>query len=74
MRIRVVPIDRHGRNAEDLRHFARGQGEHVRLGFALYHERRDPSQGGLLVSQPLKILARLGVGDRGRHEFVPRLA
>jgi hypothetical protein len=74
MRIRVVSIDRHYWTAEDPRHFSRGQGEYVRLGFALYNECRDPSQGGLLVSQPLKILARLGVGDPGRLELVPRLA
>ncbi|HSY25599.1 MAG TPA: hypothetical protein VK841_25950 [Polyangiaceae bacterium] len=72
MRIRVVSIDRHYSNAEDMRHFSRGQGEYVRLSFALYDKCRDSSQGGLLVSQPREVLARLGVGDRGRHELRER--
>lgn len=71
MRIRVVSIDRHYVNAEDLRHFSRGQGEYVRLGFALYDECRDPSQRRLLLRE----LYELGCPRRDlRLELVPRLA
>src|SRR5580693_756331 len=71
VRIRVVSIDRHYVNAEDLRHFSCGQGEYVRLGFALYAECRDPSQRRLLLGE----LYELGCPRRDlRLELVPRLA
>src|ERR1700733_12891642 len=69
MRLGVVSIDRHRWNAEDLRPFPCGQGEYVRLGFAVYPECRDPSQRRLLLGELFE-LGCPGRDLRGRRGVI----
>ena len=81
--VRAADVAEHGRHARrprterSRRHRSRraaptsdatARNDLLRAG-AARHERRDPPQRGLLVGEPLHVLARLGVRDGRRHEL-----
>ena len=66
--VRLVAAHLDQRQVEHAGDLARHRGEHVGRRRALGDERRHPAQRRLLVRQPAEVLARLGVGDRGRDQ------